>query len=185
VKRLVLVVLALLATACGGGGPAPGAAVVNGEVVAGARYQLLVSSAQLRIERSGVQQVDWGSAQGRAQLRQIEAQALRLAVRDAVIEQLGRRRGVSVGEADLDAALTALEGVSGGAEQLDQRLALEGLTRAQYRTLLRDTLLDRELRAGDDGYDKHLADALRRAAVQAYAGPCASDHQYPRCAGGG
>jgi parvulin-like peptidyl-prolyl isomerase len=185
VKRTLLIALAALAVACGGPqAPAGGAAVVNGDVVTTARYDLLVSSAKLRIERSGVQQVDWESSRGRTQLREIQAQALRLAVRDAVIEQLARRSGVSVGDADLDRALSALEGVSGGAQQLDQRLEQEGLTRAQYRTLLGDTLLDRELRAGDAQFDQHLADALRRAGVRAYVGPCASDHEYPRCVDG-
>jgi len=185
VKRALLIAFAALAVACGGPpAPAGAAAVVNGDVVTTGRYDLLVSSARLRIERSGVQRVDWDSARGRTRLREIQAQALRLAVRNAVIEQLARRGGVQVGGADLDRALTALEGVSGGAQQLDQRLDMEGLTRDQYRTLLRDTLLDRELRAGDERYDQHLADALRRAGVRAYVGPCASDHQYPRCVDG-
>ena len=184
-RRLLLIALALLAVACGGeAAPTGGAAVVNGDVVTTARYDLLVSSARLRIERTGIQQVDWNSAQGRTRLREIEAQALRLAVRNAVIEQLARDRGVGVGDPDLDRAITALEGATGGPQQLDQRLEQEGLTRAQYRTLLRDTLLDRELRAGDERYDQHLEDALRRAGVRAYVGPCASDHQYPRCVDG-
>lgn len=72
----------------------------------------------------------------------------------------------------------------GGADQLDQRLGLEGLRPAQYRSLLRFTLLDRKLRAADDRYDEHLAEALRTAAVRALAGPCASDHRYPRCVDG-
>lgn len=46
---------------------------------------------------------------------------------------------------------------------------------------LRYTLLDRKLRAADERWDEHLAGALRAASVQAFVGPCASDHRYPRC----
>ena len=180
----LLTTLAAVALAgCAGQARPDGAAIVNLQVVPTATYQLLVSSAQRRIESSGLQ-VDWDSRQGRSRLREIQAQALRLAVRDTVIEQLAPERGVSVGDADVDEALRALERVAGGSEQLDQRLELEGLSRPQYRTLLRDTLLDRELRARDPHYDQRLADALRRAAVQAFVGPCAADHRYPRCVDG-
>lgn len=176
-----LIALSLTLAGCGGqAATAPNAAVVNGEQVPTARYQLLVSSAQRRIESSGLP-VDWNAAQGRSQLRQIQAQALQLAVRDTVIEQQARRRGVGIGEADLDEAVTALEGLAGGHEQLDQRLGMEGLSRGDYRALLRYTLLDRKLRAADERWDEHLAGALRAASVQAFVGPCATDHRYPRC----
>jgi len=175
-----LTAVALLA-GCGGQQTPPGrAAVVNGDAVPTARYDLLVSSAQRRIESSGFH-VDWSSARGKTRLREIQAQSVRLAVRDAVIEQMARKRGVQVGDPEVDEALRSLEELAGGAGPLDQRLELEGLTRAQYRSLLRYTLLDRKLRALDDQYDAHLASALRAAGVEAYVGPCASDHRYPRC----
>lgn len=181
---LVLTLAIALVAACGGSGaPKDAAAVVNGDAVTAARYDLLVSSAQRRVETNGPA-VDWTSGPGRARLREIQAQALRLAIRNTVIKQLAVRAGVRVGDQDLDAALAKLEGVTGGADQLDQELQMEGLTRAQYRALLRDTLLDRELRSADPKYDEHLAAALRRASVQAYVGPCAADHQYPRCVDG-
>lgn len=176
-----LIAFFLMLPGCGGNAPvAPSAAVVNGESVPSARYQLLVSSAQRRIESSGLS-VDWNAAQGRSQLRQIQAQALQLAVRDTVIEQQARRRGIGVGVGDLDEAVTALEGLAGGPDQLDQRLEMEGMSRADYRALLRYTLLDRKLRAADVRWDEHLAAAVRAAGVQAFVGPCETDHRYPRC----
>ena len=137
-------------------------------------------SAQRRIESSGLR-VDWKAAQGRSQLRQIQVQALQLAVRDAVIEQQARQRGVSLSVGDLDEAVAALERLAGGPDQLDQRLQMEGLSRADYLALLRYTLLDRKLRAADERWDEHLAAAVRAAGVQAFVGPCATDHRYPRC----
>jgi len=176
-----LIALFLCLAGCGGqAAPASSAAVVNDEAVPTARYQLLVSSAQRRIESSGLP-VDWNAARGRSQLGQIQAQALKLAVRDTIMEQQARKRGVSVRPADQDEALTALEGLAGGPDQLDQRLAMEGLSRADYRALLRYTLLDRKLRAADDRWDEHLAAAISAARVRAFVGPCATDHRYPRC----
>jgi parvulin-like peptidyl-prolyl isomerase len=178
----VLPLLTVLALAgCAGQAPAGTAAVVDGRPVPVASYDLLVSSAQRHVEASGPA-VDWQSPPGRSKLREIQAQALRLAIRDVVVERMASQGGVSIGDAEIDQAIGSLESLAGGADQLDQQLELEGLTRPQYRTLLRDTLLDRELRARDTRYDAHLAAALRAASVQAYVGPCAADHQYPRCA---
>jgi SurA N-terminal domain len=182
-RALVPLLTVLVLAGCAGQTPPDTAAVVDGRAVPSARYDLLVSSAQRHLESSGPA-VDWKSPQGRSRVREIQAQALRLAVRDAVIERMARRAGVRVGDADLDRAIASLEGVAGGPDQLDHQLSLEGLTRAQYRTLLRERLLDRELRERDPQYDVHLAAALRGASVQAFVGPCAADHQYPRCIDG-
>ena len=182
--RAALPLLTVLALAgCAGPAPANTAAVVDGQAVPTSRYDLLVSSAQRHVVGTGIQ-IDWDSAQGRARLREIQAQALRLAVRNVVVERMASRAGVTVGDADVDQSIKSLESLAGGADQLDQQLSLEGLTRPQYRTLLRDTLLDRELRARDARYDAHVAAALKAASVQAYVGPCAADHQYPRCVDG-
>ena len=177
----LLTVLAL--TGCGATAPGGTAAVVDGQAVPSARYDLLVASAQRHVESSGPQ-VDWESSRGRSQLREIQAQALRLVVRGVVIERMASRTGVRVGDAELDQSIASLETLAGGADQFDQQLSVEGLTRPQYRTLLRATLLDRALRARDPRYDDHLAAALRAASVQAFVGPCAADHQYPRCVDG-
>lgn len=179
---LPLLTLVLL-TGCAGQAPANTAAVVDGQKVPTARYHLLVSSGQKQVQNDGLA-VDWSSARGKSRLRDIQTQSLQLIVRDVVIQQMAKRDGVQVSDTQLDQTIKSLEAVAGGSDQLDQELSLEGLTRSQYRPLLRITLLDRELRARDPKYDQHLASAVSAARVQAYVGPCAADHQYPRCING-
>ena len=187
VRRLLpLVALAVMLGACANRSPAPAAstvaAIVNREPVPLHLYSALVAASRRKVERAGIA-VNWNAPDGADRLNQIEAQALKQLVRNAVIEQLARTRRVAVSAADLDAAMGQLEEGFGGAEAFDQKLEQEGLSREDFRALLRPTLAERTLRVADPaGYEAALERALQRAKVQAYVGPCATNHQYPRCA---
>lgn len=183
---VLVTALAIILGACAGRGPAPTAstvaATVNREPVPLHLYTTLVAASQRKVERAGIA-VNWNTPDGADRLSQIEAQALKQLVRNAVIEQLARTRRVAVSAADLDAAMGQLEEGLGGAEAFDQKLEQEGLNREDFRALLRPTLIERTLRGADaGGYEAALERALRGAKVQAYVGPCATDHRYPQCA---
>ena len=109
VRRLLpLVALAVMLGACATRSPAPAAstvaAIVNREPVPLHLYSALVAASRRNVERAGIA-VNWNTPDGADRLNQIEAQALKQLVRNAVIEQLARTRRVAVSAADLDAAM--------------------------------------------------------------------------------
>lgn len=163
--------------------PVPdGALTVNGEPVARPLYDLLVRSAQLKVERAGIP-VQWNSPDGARRLTGLQVQAIKNLVRNAVVEQLARQRQISVSTTDLDAALAQIEEVLGGPAVLDQQLEQQGLSRDDYRALFRYTLLERKLDQADPAQTAAPAidQAMQTARVQVYVGPCATNHQYPQC----
>ncbi|MDQ6885558.1 MAG: SurA N-terminal domain-containing protein, partial [Candidatus Dormibacteraeota bacterium] len=138
-----------------------------------------------RLERAGLQ-VGPGSSAGAARLKGVETAALKKLVRDAALEELARERHIVVTVGDLDAAVRRIEAGVGGAGVVDRQLALDRLSRKDFKDQLRFTLLEQKLsRADPAGFPAALAKKLHNARVSAYVGPCQSDHEYPKCAGAG
>lgn len=177
-------VFAILGVLLGGCQAAPGggvAAEVNGEAVPARLYDALVMASQRRAEQVGMA-IHWDTPEGAKRLTQIQSQTLAQLVRDAVVGQLARDRQVAVSDAELDAAMGRVEKVFGGPTGVEQRLQQDGLSRDDFRTLYRYFLLDQKLRRADpSGYEAALSQALKSARVQAYVGPCASEHEYATC----
>jgi hypothetical protein len=147
-------------------------------------YKVLVQSGQLHFQRAGLQ-ADSGSAAGAARLKAVEAAAIKKLVRDAALEGLAKQRHIVVTVADLDAAVRRIEIGVGGAAVVDRQLALDHLSRQDFRDQLRFTLLEQKLSLADPrGFPAALAKALKDARVTAYVGPCQSNHTYPQCLSG-
>ncbi|GAC1656583.1 MAG: hypothetical protein NVS9B1_12300 [Candidatus Dormibacteraceae bacterium] len=174
-----LAVTLLLAASCSFGGPPPGTvATVNGKVAPKTIYDILVKATEAEMQRAGV---PLRSGDGRT--LKVEGAALKGTVHDAVVEQVADERKVTATPAEVTAALQKMETALGGRSVLDQRLEASGLDRQEFATLYHYTLLEQKMREKDPGYDKEFAKRLAAASVQAYVGPCASDHEYPRCLG--
>ena len=147
-------------------------------------YNVLVQSGQLRLERAGLQATG-GSAAGAARLKAVEAAAIKKLVRDAALEELAKQRHIIVTVGDLDAAIRRIEAGVGGAAVVDRQLALDHLSRQDFRDQLRFTLLEQKLSLADPrGFPAALAKALKKARVTAYVGPCQSNHSFPDCLNG-
>ena len=159
-KRTALALGFLVLTLSGCTGLRPdGAMTVNGDVIA-----MDVYSAQLAADK------------GR------EVVAINTLVRRAVIEQMARQSKITVDAAAVDAAWQQLEKASGGPEALEEHLGVERLSKGQVRSLLRLRLLEQALlRRDPTHYATALGAALQQARVQVFVGPCAKQHEYPRC----
>ncbi|MDQ6710284.1 MAG: SurA N-terminal domain-containing protein [Candidatus Dormibacteraeota bacterium] len=185
-----IVLLALALTGCGSSGAAGASAggsalTVNGTPVSPALYQTLVRSQERALQSQG-QPVDLTSASGKRQLADIQARAIRTLARDSIIDQLARERRLAITDSELSAAVTRIETALGGAAPLAAQLDKAGLSRTEFRTFFRYRLLEEKLRqAFGARYDAALAHAVASARVTAYVGPCQTEHQYPRCVGGG
>ncbi len=181
VKGLILVAAAAVALGACGSPPANTAVTVDKLNVPMHLYTVLVQSGQIRSERAGLQATP-SSPAGAARLKAIEAAALKKLVRDATLEEMAKERHLVVTVGDLDAAVTRIEKGVGGAAVVDRQLALDHLSRQDFKDELRFTLLEQKLSLADPkGFPLALAKTLQQAKVTAYVGPCQSDHTYPKC----
>jgi parvulin-like peptidyl-prolyl isomerase len=114
------------------------AAIVNGQSVPMKLYQQQIDQFQATRVKQGLN-VD--SPEGQAQLAQIRQQILDNLIDDALVAQDAAKQGVSVSEADLDAAMNLLIETAGGQAAFDQRLAADGQTLEEARTLQRTQML--------------------------------------------
>lgn len=176
---LILVVVLLVSSACAEAAPAPGTiATVNGRPAPKMVYDLLRKSTEAGMQKAGIP-----LRNGDPRVSRVEAAALKGSVHDAVVEQLAVARKVTATQAEVDDALTRIETALGGKNAFDQKLEGSGLDRREYAALYHYTLLEQKMRNTDPGYDKAFAKKLAEAAVQAYVGPCATNHEYPKCLG--
>jgi parvulin-like peptidyl-prolyl isomerase len=185
-RLLLVLTLALSLAACARSGSvsADTAATVNGEAVPMASFSTLVYASKQKVGQVGIP-VNWTTADGERRLLGIQSQALKQVVRNAVIGQLANKRHIVVSDDDLAKALSDIETSYGGSEGFEGQLTQDGLSRESFATYYRYTLLDRQMREADPtNYQAALDQAISAAKVRAYVGPCATDHDYPRCLGG-
>jgi len=181
---LAAVAAAVVLSACGSAPPNT-ALTVDDLNVPMHLYNVLVESGQLRLQRAGLQ-VGASSTAGAARLKGVEESAIKKLVRDAALETLAKQRHVVVTVGDLDAAVRRIESGVGGAPVVDRQLALDHLSRQDFKDQLRFTLLEQKLSLADPkGFPGALARTLNDAHVTAYVGPCQDNHNYPQCVNGG
>ena len=143
-RRLVLLCLAfvLAGTACGELLD-PAAAVVNGE-------KITVDEIGQALERfEGSSEFERLAQQGDAQelKRQVEQQLLSQEIRRAVLEPKAEALGIEVTEDDVDEQLEQIKSDFPSAGAFEETLKEQGLTLEQLRELVRDNLLEEQLRA--------------------------------------
>jgi parvulin-like peptidyl-prolyl isomerase len=170
---LVLLSVALIGAACGGSAPvqpaapaanpaatliatlpavqpsatlqpaADAAATVNGQPIPLKLYQQQIDQFQAALVQQGL---DANSPEGQAQLAQLSQQVLDGLIDDALIAQEAAKQGISVSEADLDAALQQLIDAAGGQAAFEQSLTTAGQTLEEARTLQRTQMLNNLMR---------------------------------------
>jgi len=103
-------------------------------------------------------------------------------VRDAVVEQIAKARGIRVTPAQLDQQLAAAEQAFGGPSAFDQAVQTAGLKKSDFSTLLRYRMLETQLAQVNAGAATLTIDkAVSRARVVVTIGPCADGRPYPAC----
>lgn len=163
--------------------PSDSAAVVNGQPVPAHFYDSMVTASKRRAEHVGIR-TGWDSDAGAKQLNTIQTATIKRLVQNAVVEQVAKEKGVTVTDADLDAALGKLEAAFGGPTAVAERLDQGGMSRSDFRELFRFVLLDQKLRQTDPtGYPSALDQAIKNAKVQVFVAPCTVEHDYGKCVG--
>lgn len=177
---LVVALAATILSACRTA-PAQSQLAVNGQPLSLSLYATLVRAEQQKIERVGAH-VDWQSADGKHRLMRIESAVIRELVRNAVVDQLAKARGITVTTTDLKQALSAAELAFGGSAAFDQGLQQAGLTTSDFQALLGYRILETKLRqANSAGLTAALDSAIAQAHVVAAIGPCDGSRAYPAC----
>lgn len=124
--------------------PANGAAaIVNGQAIPIGLYQQQYDQFKTALIQQGLNAT---SPEGQAQLAQMGQLILDNLIDDALIAQEAAKQGVSVTDADLDAAMQQLVDSTGGQAAFEQTLKLSGQTLDDARTLQRTQMLNNLMR---------------------------------------
>lgn len=124
--------------------PASGAAaIVNGQAIPMSLYQQQYDQFKTAMIQQGL---NASSPDGQAQLTQMGQMILDNLIDDALIAQEGAKQGVSVSEADLNAAMQQLIDSAGGQAAFEQTLTLAGQTLDDARNLQRTQMLNNLMR---------------------------------------
>lgn len=119
------------------------AAIVNGVPIPLAAYQRQVDQYQAALVQQGM---NLNSPDAQAQLTQLRQLLLDNMIDDQLIAQEAAKEGVSVSDADLDAAMQQLIDAAGGQAAFEQTLAASGQTLDDARQLQRTQMLNNLMR---------------------------------------
>lgn len=119
------------------------AAIVNGQAIPVGLYQQQYDQFKAALIQQGL---NANSPEGQAQLSQMGQLILDNLIDDALIAQEAAKQGVSVSDADLDAAMQQLVESAGGQAAFEQTLKLGGQTLDDARNLQRTQMLNNLMR---------------------------------------
>ena len=119
------------------------AAMVNGQAIPVSLYQQQYDQFKVALIQQGL---NANSPEGQAQLSQMGQLILDNLIDDALIAQEAAKQGVSVSDADLDAAMQQLVESAGGQAAFEQTLKLGGQTLDDARNLQRTQMLNNLMR---------------------------------------
>jgi parvulin-like peptidyl-prolyl isomerase len=119
------------------------AAIVNGQAIPIGLYQQQYDQFKAALIQQGL---DANSPDGQAQLQQMSQLILDNLIDDALIAQEAAKQGVSVSDADLNAAMQQLADSAGGQAAFEQTLTLSGQTLDDARNLQRTQMLNNLMR---------------------------------------
>ena len=123
--------------------PAGPVAVVNGQEVSAEVYQREVARRQAGLAQRGV---NLNTPQGQAQLTQEKQMALDNMIDDMLIAQEAARQGVSVTDAEIEAAFQEIIKQVGSQQAFEQLLAQSGQTLDEARSIQRTQMLNNKMR---------------------------------------
>ena len=181
-RRAALIAVALALAACDApGGHSGDAATVNGTVISRAAWQKVVDGSVKSLELRGIPS-DTRTADGRRRLEASQVAALRELIREEVYQQMAREKNISVSNAEIDQGVKDLDTTLGSHAALEAKLDSAGQTDADLRHLIYVNSIRLKLRQADPNFAAELDKRLRQG-VQAYVGPCNSNHAWPGCSG--
>lgn len=143
-RRLTIIVLALVCSACSGTSPSPtGSAAVVARVghtdISNDLFQVRLTSALASLAGAG------GPTGNTAMRSQVRASVLRSLIIDAVIAQEAAASGVGATEAEIQAQVQADVQAAGGTSQLQSQLASLGGSMAQLHDEISSSLNEQKL----------------------------------------
>lgn len=115
----------------------PAVAIVNGVRIPRSAYDRRVQLHQAELVAQGL---DPNSAEGQAQLQQIQQEVLDGMIDTVLVEQEARRRGIGVSDESLAAELQAIIDESGGTDAFSAYLSANGLNEEEFRAGLREAM---------------------------------------------
>ena len=121
----------------------PSIAVVNGQSIVLSDYENQVAQFQAALIAQGL---DPNSAEGKAELDQVRQQVLDGMIDQALIEQEAKLKGVTVSDAEFEAAMQDIIASSGGADAFAAQLAAVGQSETDFRAGQRAAMLASRMR---------------------------------------
>jgi parvulin-like peptidyl-prolyl isomerase len=118
--------------------PPPLAAVVNGQYILLEDYERRVALIESALLDQGL---DPESGEGQSELSQMRRDTLERLIEYSLIEQGAQELGILLTEEELEAQMEAEALAGGGWEAFEEWLAETGLTRGDYQSMLRESLL--------------------------------------------
>ncbi|MGI8608419.1 MAG: SurA N-terminal domain-containing protein [Candidatus Dormibacteria bacterium] len=182
VTRAALLTTVVALAACGvPGDHSSDAATVNGVAISRDAWQKVVDGSQKSLELRGIPS-DSKTADGRRRLEASQVAALRELIREEVYQQMAREKNLSVSDKEIDQSIKDLDATLGSHAALEAKLDSAGQTDADLRHLIYVNTLRLKLRQGNTNFSADLDKRLRNG-IQAYVGPCATNHAWPQCTG--
>ena len=121
----------------------PSIAVVNGQSIPLSDYENQVAQFQAALIAQGL---DPNSPEGQAELDRVRQQVLDGMIDQALIEQEAKLKGVTVSDAEFEAAMQDIIASSGGADAFAAQLAAVGQSEADFRAGQRAAMLASRMR---------------------------------------
>jgi parvulin-like peptidyl-prolyl isomerase len=122
--------------------PAPLAAMVNGQYIFLADYELRVAQYEQALLEQGI---DPDTAEGQAYLEEARREVLEGMIDSVLIEQGGIALGVTLSDEELEAQVEADIAAGGGQIAFDEWLQATGQSRDDYKEMLRQSLLSQRV----------------------------------------
>lgn len=122
--------------------PAPLAAIVNGQYLFLADYEQRVAQYEEALFEQGI---DPNTGEGQEYLREARTDLLQGMIDTALIEQEAAGLGATLSDAELDAQVQSDIETGGGEAAFQEWLQVTGLTRDDYREMLRESMLSQRV----------------------------------------
>lgn len=158
------------------------AANVNGVVISRAAWQKVVDGSVRSLELRGIP-MDPKTTDGRRRFEASQLAALRELIREEVYQQMAREKNITVSDADIEKKIKDLDTTLGSHAALEAKLDSAGQTDADLRHLLYVNTIRLKLSQADPNFAANFNKRLTAGNIQAYVGPCSTDHNWPQCSG--
>ena len=145
-----------------------------------AAWQKVADGSVKSLELRGIP-TDTRTGDGRKRLEASQVAALRELIREEVYQQMAREKNISVSNAEIDQGIKDLDTTLGSHAALEAKLDSAGQTDVDLRHLLYVNNLRLKLRQADPNFQADLLKRLNSGKIEAFVGPCSTNHNWPQC----